>query len=101
MSEVSKRYGVIADAFTVRVNGVAPDGWSGTTPCPDWTVGDLVAHVVATHRRVIAMLEGTEPLDVDRGADLAAQWHRATEAMVEALGNEARASTLVSAMSGE
>jgi uncharacterized protein (TIGR03086 family) len=101
MSEVAMRYGAVADGFTRRAEGVAPDGWSAATPCPDWTVQDLVAHVTMTHRRVIATLEATEPIEVDLTADLGPQWRATTGAITEALADESRASTVVGGMFGE
>jgi len=101
MSEVAKRYRVVADGFNARLEGVVPDGWAAATPCSDWSVRDLVAHVAMTHRRVIATLDGTEPVDVDPETDLMAQWRGATDAVVSALGDESRAPKLVTGMSGE
>ena len=101
MSETSERYRTVADGFTARLSGVAPDGWSASTPCTDWTVRDLVAHVVGTNRRVLATVEGTEPVEVDANADLAAQWLEARGAIADAVGDEARAATVVSGIFGE
>jgi uncharacterized protein (TIGR03086 family) len=102
VSEVSVRYGAIADGFTARVAGVGADGWSALTPCSDWTVRELVAHVITTHRRVMATLEETEPVEADADGDfLLAQWLDASGAVVESLGDEARASKVVGGMFGE
>jgi uncharacterized protein (TIGR03086 family) len=101
MSEVAERYGVVAQGFTLRAEGVVPDAWSIVTPCADWTVTDLVAHVTMTQRRVIATLEGTDPVDVNLAADVAAQWHAATSAITDVLDDPSRASTLVGGMFGE
>ena len=99
MSEVSVRYAVIADGFTGRVEAVAPDGWSAPTPCSDWTVSALVAHVIDTHRRVLAALGEAEPADTD--AEPVAQWLGVTRAIVVTLADDARASTVVGGMFGE
>ncbi len=101
MSEVTARYAAVAEGFTLRVDGVPPDRWSASTPCPDWSVRDLVAHVTMTHRRVIATLVATEPIEVDLAADLGPQWRSATGAITEALADDSRASTLVGGMFGE
>ncbi|HXP33063.1 MAG TPA: TIGR03086 family metal-binding protein [Acidimicrobiales bacterium] len=101
MSETAQRYATVADAFTARVAGVAADAWSAPTPCTQWTVRDLVAHVVGTHRRVVATVDGTPPEDVDPEGDLASQWRAATAEVRAALGDEARASHVVSGMFGE
>ena len=101
MSETAERYAIVADAFTARLAGVAPEAWSAGTPCTQWTVRDLVAHVVGTHRRVIATVDGTAPQDVDAAGDLAGQWLVASGAVEDALADEARASHVVSGMFGE
>jgi len=101
MSEIASRYGTIAAGFTARLAAVAPDQWSTQTPCTDWTVRDLVAHVVGTQRGVIARLDGTEPVDVDPNGDLASQWQAATSAVAEALRDPARAGKIVGGMFGE
>jgi uncharacterized protein (TIGR03086 family) len=101
MSEVLQRYRSVAHGFTTRVAGVGPDDWSKATPCSDWTVADLVAHVIATHHRVLATLDEREPVAVDRESDLVRQWRPATVAITEALGDEVRAAKTMSGMFGE
>lgn len=47
---------------TVDVLSAVPaDKLSDPTPCADWDVGGLVAHVVATPRNFIAMSRGEQP----------------------------------------
>jgi len=101
MSEAEPYYRIVADGFTTRVAGIGPDGWFVTTPCSDWTVADLVGHVITTHLRVLATLDGTDPVDVDPKSDLLPQWRAATGAVLEALGDEVRASKTMSGMFGE
>ncbi|GAA3446406.1 TIGR03086 family metal-binding protein [Planomonospora venezuelensis] len=43
------RYRGLAAAFTAKLEGVGADEWDGPTPCTDWSVSDLVGHVVAMH----------------------------------------------------
>jgi len=64
-------------------------------------VADLVAHVIATHHRVLATLDEREPVAVDRESDLVRQWRPATVAITEALGDEVRAAKTMSGMFGE
>jgi len=101
VSETSERYHVVAGGFTARLEGVEPDAWSAPTPCSDWTVRDLAAHVIGTQRRVLATLDGTEATDVDPQADLAGQWHEASGAIADALGDETRSGKTISGMFGE
>jgi uncharacterized protein (TIGR03083 family) len=70
MSETSARYNTIADAFGARLEGMATTGWSAPTPCSEWTVRDLLAHVIGVHGRVIATLDASEPLEPDLAGDL-------------------------------
>ena len=46
--EVATRYTVIAKGMTSRIDACAD--WSASTPCPDWTVIDIVRHVVDERR---------------------------------------------------
>ena len=48
MSEISQRYGRLAGAFAAKLRVVPDDAWSRPTPCADWTVRELVRHVVTT-----------------------------------------------------
>ena len=59
MTETADRYRRLAAAMTGKIEKVAPDQWSDATPCEDWTVRDLVAHLVTTHG-TIAGLVGLE-----------------------------------------
>jgi len=52
------------------VAGVGDDQWGRPTPCTDWTVRDLVNHLVGGHLRFAAALSGEEPPpDAARRAD--------------------------------
>src|SRR3954452_14133090 len=50
MTEVAERYARVADGFSACVAGIADLAWTGLTPCAEWTVRDLVGHVVSVHR---------------------------------------------------
>jgi uncharacterized protein (TIGR03086 family) len=95
------RYGGVADGFSARLDGVVEDQWSLPTPCTDWTVRDLAAHVITTHRRVLCSLDGGEAPEADKAGDLRAQWQQARRAITDAIADEARASTMVGGMFGE
>ncbi len=101
VSESGERYGTIADGFTARVLGVAPGQWAARTPCSEWTVTDLVAHVIRTHQAVLARLDDREPGDVDPDGDLPAQWGAARLDLATAVGDQKRASKIVGGMFGE
>lgn len=101
MSETATRYGTVAAGFTARADSIAPEQWSDPTPCPDWTVRGLVAHVIGTQCRVMTRIDDTASGDVDESGDLLAQWHVASRAIAEALGDDTGASTMVGGMFGE
>jgi len=96
-----ERYRSVADAFSTRLAGVDENQWSLPTPCADWTVSDLAAHVITTHRRVLCAVDGGEPAVVDAEADLAVEWRQASQAIADAVADEAKANTTVGGMFGE
>jgi uncharacterized protein (TIGR03086 family) len=49
MESVADRYRRLSSHLTDLVAGVPDDAWSGPTPCEDWTVRELVSHVVEVH----------------------------------------------------
>jgi uncharacterized protein (TIGR03083 family) len=98
MSEVSDRYTTIAQGFDTRLEGLAPDQWSEPTPCTDWTVRDLVAHVIDTHSRVLSTLGG-EAVEVDKDGDLVAAFANARDSVLDALGDPDKAGKTTSGRS--
>ena len=48
------------DAFTERVHAVGPDQWQLGTPDAEWTVTDLVGHLVDEHRWAAPLLAGLD-----------------------------------------
>ncbi len=98
---VRRRYAVIAAGFTARLEDVGADAWDRTTPCADWTVRLLVAHVVDTARRVGSLVGALDPTPVGPDDDLAAGWAAARDAVADALADEARAAQVVSSGFGE
>jgi uncharacterized protein (TIGR03086 family) len=84
-------------AFTERVHAVAGDQWELTTPDEQWTVADLLWHLVDEHRWARPLLAG---LDLDAagavaaglgpdsrdGATLVREWDRAAAPSAAAFG---------------
>jgi len=101
VSEVSERYGRVAEGFDTRLRRVEPEQWGAPTPCSEWDVRALVVHVIDTHRRIVANLDGAPPEEADPVGDLAAQWSQSSAAVKAALADPVRASTTVSGMFGE
>jgi uncharacterized protein (TIGR03086 family) len=76
------------------IAGIGADyQWGLPTPCPDWTVGDLVTHLVDGNYVFVAILHGT-PLEqaeaaaqaVAPGDDLLARYRDAGAQLVAAFG---------------
>lgn len=101
MAEVSERYGRIAADLDRRIRGCAADGWGAASPCEGWSAKDVVVHVVDTHRRVLAMLDGGEARPVELDDEVIDGWDSATGDVAAALADDSRASTVVTGMMGE
>jgi uncharacterized protein (TIGR03086 family) len=59
MTEVSKRYRRLSDAFAAKIAAVPPSAWDAPTPCTDWTARDLVGHVVSTQGLILGLVGRT------------------------------------------
>ncbi|GAA5153493.1 TIGR03086 family metal-binding protein [Nocardioides marinquilinus] len=83
-----------AAQLTPLVERVRPADLDRPTPCDDWAVRDLLAHLVAVEVRIAAILRGAHPADlpslVDGVADegWAAAWGEAGEALEVALAED-------------
>ncbi|HXR42319.1 MAG TPA: TIGR03086 family metal-binding protein [Acidothermaceae bacterium] len=76
--------GPALDAFGAKVHAVPAGAWSKSTPCTEWSVRDLVNHVVAEHLWVPHLLHGETIADVGErydgdvlGADPVHAWDEA------------------------
>jgi len=70
---------------THRVIGnVRADQWENPTPCPEWTVRDLLAHTIGVVATLGAAASGTAPTSFVLGVDPAAQFHEAATATLAA-----------------
>jgi uncharacterized protein (TIGR03086 family) len=96
MSDSAERYARIAHGFDARVDALAGRSWAARTPCSEWSVKDLVGHVVSVHRQVIAGLDASAPPSPATDADLVGAWRDATAAITSALADPERASSPVS-----
>lgn len=99
--------GAVAE-FGDRLSAVPADAWEAPTPCTEWTVRDLTAHVVEEELWVPPLLAG-EPADEigDRiagdvlGSDPVQAWKQAAERAREATTGDAVLSATVRLPSGE
>jgi len=76
MTDVADRYRRLAAAFADRIANVPAGAWDDPTPCPDWTVRDLVGHVVQS-QGMFRTFVGREAPEVDVTADPAAAFDTA------------------------
>ncbi|MEU1014464.1 TIGR03086 family metal-binding protein [Streptomyces sp. NPDC005898] len=85
---VLARHGEALDLFTDRVRAVRDDQWKAPTPCTDWTVRDLVNHLVSEQLWVPPLVrDGATVDDVGDtfdgdllGSDPVAAWETAAAA---------------------
>ena len=68
----TQHYVRVADGFSQVVDQVSD--WTARTPCDEWDARALTAHVVDTHRRVLARLDGSEPVELDDDAEPGPAW---------------------------
>lgn len=101
MSEVSDRYARVAEGFAARLDQCPPGRLDGLSPCAEWTGRDVALHVVHVHRRVLAVLDGSEAEEPGEMEDLVIAFRDASEAVKGALGDPARATRTVSGIFGE
>lgn len=73
--------------FTALVHAVDASDWTGSTPCTDWSVRDLVNHVTGEHLWVPPLLAGATVAEVGSrfdgdvlGADPISTWDAAAAA---------------------
>ena len=77
--------------FARRLEAVTPDDWPRATPCDDWTVRDLVLHVVSGDRMAAALVRGATRAEatalrqmVDLGDDALAAFDAAADGLAAA-----------------
>lgn len=87
MTEVQERYRKVSSGFDGAVNAASPDRWDAQTPCAEWTARDLVGHLVANHRGVIAGIRGGESLPLGDDEDPKEAWQQASRAIDEITGD--------------
>jgi uncharacterized protein (TIGR03086 family) len=100
MSDVSALYELVAEGFTSRVDQIAETQWATPSGHEDWTVRDMVAHVISTQQRVLGTLGEPVVATVDEDGDLKAQWREASGAMQDALDDPERGTKVIRGLLG-
>jgi uncharacterized protein (TIGR03086 family) len=92
MDNVQEMLGRALDGFDLRVRAVGEDQWTLVTPCDEWTVRELVNHVVWTQRWTPSLIGRSAPADAGKsfegdllGDDPVAAWAYAEAATREAV----------------
>jgi uncharacterized protein (TIGR03086 family) len=81
--DTTAHYTRVADGFERALRGA--ESLAGDSPCPGWDGRAVAKHVVDTHRRVLARLDGSEPPVLDAGADVVPAWESARADLESAL----------------
>src|SRR5688572_27004155 len=79
--------GSLDEAFTHAhgvIAGVRPDQYDGKTPCEEWTVRDLLEHMVGVVAGLGAAAAGEKPEEFALAEDPAAQFEKAAAAALAA-----------------
>jgi uncharacterized protein (TIGR03086 family) len=99
--EIARRYRAIADGMDARVDGCHDDDWAAATPCPGWTVRDVLVHVAGVHRHALAALDSGAPEPIRSEHDPVTAWRDASAAMRDVLRDPDRATRTITSRYGE
>ncbi len=67
--DLNTLYHRTVECWADRVNAVSSDQWDHPTPCSEWSVRDLVNHVVGEDRWTVPLMEGQTMADVGTSLD--------------------------------
>jgi uncharacterized protein (TIGR03086 family) len=87
MTQVQERYRLVSSGFDAVVGAMNPSEWDAQTPCEGWKARDVVAHVVAGHRGIIAAIRGGESTPLGDHEDPKTAWEQASRAIDEITGD--------------
>lgn len=87
MTDVQDRYRQVSNGFDAAVRATSPDQWEAQSPCELWRARDVVGHVVAGHRGVIAAVRGGESAPLGADEDPKRAWEGASRGIDEISGD--------------
>ncbi len=67
--ELADMYRRSVETWTARVDTVPDDKWDAPTPCTDWTVRELVNHVVGEDAWTVPLMRGSTMAEVGDSLD--------------------------------
>jgi uncharacterized protein (TIGR03086 family) len=94
-------YDRVIGHFTVLVDSISNDQWSLNTPCEDWTVRDLMRHIIVRDRGIAASVGGPPASEPGPDADLIAEWHACVTWWADGLADPVRSDTVWKTALGE
>jgi uncharacterized protein (TIGR03086 family) len=101
-TDASALYRAAVGLFDGLVESLTASDWTRSTPCPGWTVRDLVNHVTVEDLWAVELFDGHtveqvgSRLDGDQlGAAPAARWREASSAACDAAGRPSAATSTV------
>lgn len=108
-SPLLDRHGEALDLFSSHVHAIRADQWNAPTPCTEWSVRDLVNHLVGEQLWVVPLVrEGKTVADVGEaydgdllGDDPVGTWDRAMAAARDAFREPGALDRTVQLSSGE
>jgi len=86
MPDVQDAYRRVSKDFDAAVRAMTRDKWEAQSPCEQWRARDVVVHVVAGHRGVIAGVRGGQPATLGADEDPRRAWAEASRALDEITG---------------
>ncbi len=63
MTSASDLLQTVSDEFRDVVSTIAPEQWELPTPCPDWTVLELIGHVVGGSQMAASLVGGASRIE--------------------------------------
>ncbi|WP_165521866.1 TIGR03086 family metal-binding protein [Micromonospora zingiberis] len=101
MDEVVQRYLRRSDTFARTVATVPETGWDAPTPCGDWTVRDLAAHVAEMNTIHLGRVDTSAPAVPSVTGDPLAAWQSIQREVCRGLTDPAIASVPVGGRLGD
>jgi uncharacterized protein (TIGR03086 family) len=89
MADIQDTYRQVSGGFDAAVQATSTDRWGAQSPCEEWKARDVVAHVVAGHRSVIAGARGGESKPLGADEDPKQAWADVHRTMEEITGDQA------------
>lgn len=87
MASVAEKYRRRADEFARRVALVSTAQWENSSPCEEWTVGEVFAHVIDMHSVILRPLGRASEVSFSADIEPLEQFQRARAVIEEVLAD--------------